>query len=407
MANSKPQVLVCQHGARHRYAVPRILEESGMLAALYTDSSEFSCLGTIAKLLGELAPKRIRRLANRRIVSIPRKKIFSSDVLVYSNLCRLGKHSEYDQWCRILSSKMKAFLEESSSFDVVYNMFCENLEFLQHIRNYYSAKIISDIYVHPYAGRLVEQERLALNMDFLPHKGIQSIDIKHVIKACELSDALLCPSQFVADGVVQLNKMFAEKVVICPYGTSIQYDEKVSTPRRGRVFWAGGDWIRKGLHVLASAANELLKIYPEMEFRIAGIDNEDVANMPIFKSLNFLGKLDKEQMQKEYLLADCFVLPSIAEGMAGVAIEASAAGCPVIVTRCVGIDGILDGDNGFIIEVGDARRLAECIERLFMNRDLRKKLSLGAKELASKYTEEAWSKRLSQVLFDLKGMHNG
>ena len=73
----------------------------------------------------------------------------------------------------------------------------------------------------------------------------------------------------------------------------------------------------------------------------------------------------------------------------------------------MGIDGILDGDNGFIIEVGDARRLAECIERLFMNRDLRKKLSLGAKELASKYTEEAWSKRLSQVLFDLKGMHNG
>ena len=31
----RPYVLVCQRGARHRYSIPRLLEEAGMLAALY------------------------------------------------------------------------------------------------------------------------------------------------------------------------------------------------------------------------------------------------------------------------------------------------------------------------------------------------------------------------------------
>ena len=34
------RVLVCQHGARHRYAIPRMLNDLGLLCAFYTDTSE-------------------------------------------------------------------------------------------------------------------------------------------------------------------------------------------------------------------------------------------------------------------------------------------------------------------------------------------------------------------------------
>ncbi len=396
-----PRVLVCQHGARRRYAIPRMFEDSGMLAALFTDSSEYSSLGKVAKTLGAIAPKKIKRLAARKIVGIPPKKIFSSDVLVYDGVIRRiekENYSEYRQWCSVLSKKMKTWIKQVGQIDIVYNMFCENLDFIRYLKGNSKAKIISDIYVHPLTGQIVAYEYERLGLNSLPQRGIQNIEIGHISEVCELSDVLLCPSQFVADGVIKLNQKFSEKIIVCPYGSSIQYADLVSNPQKGRVFWAGGDWVRKGLHAFAAASETLLRKYPDMEFRVAGIESQDVMNLPIFSNLKFLGKLDQSQMRNEFLSADCFALPSLAEGMAGVAIEASAAGCPVIATKSSGMDGIVDGVNGFIIQENDSAGLSARIEKIYLDRDLRQQLSSEARVLACDYTEKAWGRRLIGIV---------
>lgn len=405
----KPNVLVCQHGARRRYAIPRMFEEAGVLSALFTDASVYSSLGRFARAFGGYAPKKVQRLSKRQINGVPEEKIFSSDSLIYSDLIRKIRNiprSEYDQWCRILSRRMEVWVRQVDTFNIVYNMFCENLEFIRHVRNNYDAKIISDIYVHPYVGQIVMNESNILGMHSTQLGGIQDIEMEHIYAICEVSDVLLCPSRFVADGVVSLDKKFAEKIVTCPYGSSIQYVNLIENPKKGRVFWAGGDWIRKGLHILAAAADSLIAKYPDLEFRIAGLEDKGVLNMPIFKSLMFLGKLDNDQMRQEFLTADCFALPSIAEGMAGVAIEASAAGCPVITTKSSGMDGIIHGVNGFIVQEGHVKELSAAIERLYLDRDLRQRVSIGAKELSKNYTEEAWKNRLIRVLTNLLSDRN-
>jgi glycosyltransferase involved in cell wall biosynthesis len=144
-----------------------------------------------------------------------------------------------------------------------------------------------------------------------------------------------------------------------------------------------------------------------MEFRVAGIENPNVINMHIFKQLKFLGKLNLDQMRNEFLLADCFALPSLAEGMAGVAIEASAAGCPVVATKSSGMDGIIDGTSGFIIQENDSIGLSAKIEQLYLDRELRQRVSSGAKVLAKDYTETAWSNRLLGIVSRLSGATNG
>ena len=78
--NSSPRVLVIQHGARHRYAIPRMLHESEYLAGLYTDSSSHSNLGAVASVLKGAASRQLQRVARRRISGIPRNLIRSSDV---------------------------------------------------------------------------------------------------------------------------------------------------------------------------------------------------------------------------------------------------------------------------------------------------------------------------------------
>ncbi len=396
-----PRVLVCQHGARRRYAIPQVLEEAGMLAALFTDSSVHSTLGRLARALGQRAPAQVRRLARREIRGVPEAKIFSSDVLAWKSKLRsvVGKeYSEYDRWCRVLSKQMISWVEGGVAFDVVYNMFCENLDFVRYAKRERGARVVSDIYIHPYAEIIVAEEAMRIGIDRVAPPGIQNVGIEAIREICEISDVLICPSQFVADGVVAINGDFARKVEICPYGSSIQYNEKHRLPVRGRVFWAGGDWMRKGLHILASAADQLLRVYPDMEFRAAGMLQADLVGEPMFKNINFIGKLNKEEMQREYLSADCFALPSLAEGMAGAALEALAAGCPVIVTKAAGIDGIIDGENGFVVGMGSVVDLYSRIESLYLDRCLRDSISQSALALAEFYRLDAWKDRLVRML---------
>ncbi len=383
-----------------------------MLAALYTDSSANSPLGKIARFLGKSAPARIQRLARREIRGVPEGKIYSSDALVYRDMIRrLAKidYTEYDQWCHVLSEKMITWSTNASlpHIDIIYNMFCENLEFIRYAKQHMKTTIVSDIYAHPFGDVIVANEAQRLGLDYVRAKGIQNIDIQYIKETCDLSDVLLCPSQFVADGVLGIDSAYADKILICPYGSSIEYDHGEMQPKRGQVFWAGGDWVRKGLHVVAAAADTLKVKYPSMRFRVAGITDEAVIRMARFRNLEFVGKLNYEEMKSEFLNADCFVLPSFSEGMAGVVVEALAAGCPVITTKASGIDGLLDGINGFVVPEGNAEEVARRIEILYENREVRTEISKQALNLSKSYTMDSWQQRLVNALLDIMEGANG
>jgi len=63
--------------------------------------------------------------------------------------------------------------------------------------------------------------------------------------------------------------------------------------------------------------------------------------------------------------ADAFVLPSLHEGLGIAAMEAMAAGLPVIASRVGGLPEIVvDGETGFLVPAGDAAALVSAIRRV-------------------------------------------
>jgi glycosyltransferase involved in cell wall biosynthesis len=63
--------------------------------------------------------------------------------------------------------------------------------------------------------------------------------------------------------------------------------------------------------------------------------------------------------------ADIFVLPSLQEGMPNSLLEAMACRLPAVATRIGGVTDIVrDGENGVLVEPGDAPALAQGIEKL-------------------------------------------
>jgi glycosyltransferase involved in cell wall biosynthesis len=79
--------------------------------------------------------------------------------------------------------------------------------------------------------------------------------------------------------------------------------------------------------------------------------------------------------------SDIFVMPSRYEGVSLAMIEAMACGLPIIASDARGLkDCIMNEQNGLLFPVGDHKALAKCILRLANNKELRGRLSLGARK---------------------------
>ena len=140
-----------------------------------------------------------------------------------------------------------------------------------------------------------------------------------------LSDALICPSEAVIKGLASYEGFDPSKAVLLPYGMSSAYREGAA-PERGRVLFAGTVSLRKGIAYLACAAEQLKEDCPEIKVVAAGPVVKTIRDRKETRALQFLGILSREQMLAEFLRADVFVLPSLAEGSASVIYEALSGG---------------------------------------------------------------------------------
>lgn len=107
-----------------------------------------------------------------------------------------------------------------------------------------------------------------------------------------------------------------------------------------------------------------------------------------------------DEMPELYQASDIFVLASENETFGQVYIEAMACGAAVIGTKVGGIPEIIsDQRNGFLVAPGDAIALAQRIETLVTNDELRQKLvAAGQKTVAEKFSaDKQFASFLSQL----------
>jgi glycosyltransferase involved in cell wall biosynthesis len=91
----------------------------------------------------------------------------------------------------------------------------------------------------------------------------------------------------------------------------------------------------------------------ELEERTRALDLED--------RVRFLGELPRDDVAALMRAASLFVLPSLAENLPVVLIEAMASGLPAVATRVGGVPEMLDADAGELVEPGDTAALTDAI----------------------------------------------
>jgi glycosyltransferase involved in cell wall biosynthesis len=94
-----------------------------------------------------------------------------------------------------------------------------------------------------------------------------------------------------------------------------------------------------------------------------------------------------------------FVLPTYAECLAVVLMEATAAGLPIVTTDVGALsEALVPGQSGMLVPAGDAGALAAALERLVDDEPLRRRMGRAGYELAQRKFN---ARRNNSALLDL------
>lgn len=95
----------------------------------------------------------------------------------------------------------------------------------------------------------------------------------------------------------------------------------------------------------------------------------------------YLGR--QERVEELLASADAFLLPSLQESFGLAALEAMAAGTPVVASRVGGLPEVVgDGEGGFLYEPGDVDGMTAGLRGLLADRDLRERSGRAARARA-------------------------
>jgi glycosyltransferase involved in cell wall biosynthesis len=174
----------------------------------------------------------------------------------------------------------------------------------------------------------------------------------------------------------------------------------------GSVGWLTGI---KGHRVLVDAVATVKQEFPALHLVIVGTGDrrdaliEQARQAGISHAVHLLGH--REQVEDCLRGFDCFVLPSLNEGMGRALIEAMAAGLPVVASRVGGIPAVVqDGVNGLLVPPGESRALAEALRSVLRDPQWARRLGEQAgRSIGEEYGIERMVRAIETVYREAHG----
>ncbi len=159
------------------------------------------------------------------------------------------------------------------------------------------------------------------------------------------------------------------KVVRCAVEPAFQAMPVVAPPVAARLVCVGRICHEKGQLLLVEAAALVVKKGIALEVVLAGDGpirkevDDLIAALGMQAHVRVTGWLSGTQVRDEIVAAKALLLPSFAEGLPVVVMEAMALSRPVLTTYVAGIpELVLPGENGWLFPAGDVNAIAAAIE---------------------------------------------
>lgn len=156
--------------------------------------------------------------------------------------------------------------------------------------------------------------------------------------------------------------------------------------KRPYIFATGRLVYKKGFDLLIKAFKKICNQYKDIDLLISGRGEYQAKLQAIIKDLglqervHLLGPANRELNVSLFKGCEFFVMPSRLEPFGIVALEAMAAGKPVIVTTNGGTKEFVTEDFGILVNPEDTEKLAGALKKLLSDKANREKMGKKAKE---------------------------
>lgn len=215
---------------------------------------------------------------------------------------------------------------------------------------------------------------------------------------CRRCSCLITPSAYVAK---TLNQLCSKEIQIIPNGIDLaRFEGSNGAPVKQRynskqIILSVGRLVKeKNLQLLIRAAPHLLKTH-DVVFIIVGKgparqELEALAKKEgVSDSVVFTGYVSDMELINYYKAASVFAFPSTYETQGVVALEAMAAGLPVVAANARALPDIIhDGENGFLSDPYDPEAFAEKISEALIEKNVVARALAFVKEYSIEKTGE-------------------
>jgi glycosyltransferase involved in cell wall biosynthesis len=254
-----------------------------------------------------------------------------------------------------------------------------------------------------YLAEQVRTEREAFGLQALGKDMNRARQMARFAAHVAASDYIIAVSEFARETYVQYG-FPAEKIFVAPLGVDLQRFRTTPAPIEDRSFTyllmahvSGTTGILKGLPYLLQAWSELnfkdskLQVCGEMGPEAKKLIKEYSGKL---KNVEFTGHVSNPEAY--YQKSTVVVLPSVAEGLPRVVLEAMASGRPIITTPILK-PVIREGIDGFYVPMRDVEALKERMRYFYNRRDEVVRMGAHASDRASGFTWERFSRQVAEI----------
>ncbi|WP_432494365.1 glycosyltransferase [Kineococcus auxinigenes] len=229
----------------------------------------------------------------------------------------------------------------------------------------------------------------------------ESVDAHDLPAKIRSADAVACISDFCRSQLMRhSDPTHWDKLHLVRMGVDADRFADASSERAARppgplrVLFVGRLVPEKGPSVLLEAVARLRHLEGPDAVRVRVVGSgpleqelrDRARQLGLQDSIELLGALPNEELPQQYRWADVFCLPSFAEGVPVVLMEAMATALPVVTTVIAGIPELVrDGVSGVLVPPGRADALADGLLLLARDADLRRRAGAAGR---ARVTEE-------------------
>lgn len=230
-------------------------------------------------------------------------------------------------------------------------------------------------------------------------------------------------SQYMFNELQRVFQTPADKLQVIPNGIKLdnfrklkqspEFKQRYAHPEEKIIYSVGRLVHEKGIQVLLEATPKVLAAVPEAKLIISGTGpmeftlKERAKALGLGAKIYFTGYVDDNTRDRLYREANVAVFPSLYEPFGIVALEAMAAGVPVVVTDTGGMGEIvIHGQNGLKAWPGSVDALADQLTAILRNNELANRLRQEAREqLILRYNWDQIAKETIRLYRSVSELH--